>query len=136
MVKSVCDCYIEHGSSIYLSALDISKAYDSVNYFGLFSCLIKAQLPRTAELLMICWFSKLSGVVKWGIYFSLPLDIHVQSGCRKRGPWSLWLLNLIINDLFGWLESSGNGCYFRCIYIEYIMFADDIMLMSASVFKL
>ena len=115
VVKSVCDYYIEHGSSIYLSALDISKAYDSVNHFGLFSGLIKARLPRTIVSLMICWYSKLSGVVKWRIYFSVPLDI--QSGCRQGGPWSPWLFSLMINDLFEWLESSGNGCYFRGIYV-------------------
>ena len=134
VVKFICDYCIEHGSSIYLSALDISKAYDSVNHFGLFSCSIKARLPRTVVFLIFCWYSKLSGIVKWGIYFSVPLDI--QSGCRQRGPWSPWLYNLMINDLFEWLESSGNGCYFRGVYVGYIMYADDIMLMSTSIIKL
>ena len=58
---------------------ETSNAYDSVNHFGLFSCLIKARLPRSIVSLMIFWYSKLSGVVKWGIYFSVPLDI--RSGC-------------------------------------------------------
>ena len=69
VVKSVCDYYIEYGSSIYLSALDISKAYDSVNNFGLFSYLIKARLPRTIVLLVICWYSKLSGCEMGNIFF-------------------------------------------------------------------
>ena len=47
MVKPVCVYYIEHGCSICLSALDVTKAYDSVNHFGLHSCLVKARLPRT-----------------------------------------------------------------------------------------
>ena len=74
-MKSVCDYYTEHGSLIYLSALNISKVNDSMNHFGLFSCLIKAWLLRTIVSVMICWYSKLSGVVKWGIYFSIPLNM-------------------------------------------------------------
>ena len=42
----------------------------------------------------------------------------------------------MINNLFGWLESRGNGCYFKGIYVGCIMYADDIMLMSASIIKL
>ena len=40
------------------------------------------------------------------------------------------------NDLFGWLESCGNGCCFRGIYVGCIMCADDTILMSASIIKL
>ena len=59
VVKSIYNYYTEHDSSNYLSALDIFKVHDSVNHFGLFSCLIKARLSRTNVSLMICWYSKL-----------------------------------------------------------------------------
>ena len=45
MLQSTIDYYRDKGSSVYASALDISKAFDTVNHFKLYSTLIKSGVP-------------------------------------------------------------------------------------------
>ena len=55
-VCSVCEYFLNHDSSIYLSSLDISKAYDSINHNSLFVKLMKIKFPRSVrELLSYCY---------------------------------------------------------------------------------
>ena len=45
MLQSTIDYYRDKSSSVYASALDISKAFDTVNHFKLYSTLIKSGVP-------------------------------------------------------------------------------------------
>ena len=44
-LQSVVDFYTEHGSTVNLCLLDMSKAFDTVNHYGLYIQLIKKNLP-------------------------------------------------------------------------------------------
>ena len=46
------------GSTVYAAALDISKAFDCVNHYKLFTSLIKAGLPKWVNAILINWYSK------------------------------------------------------------------------------
>ena len=46
MMKELVRYYIEHGSCMYVTYLDASKAFDRVNHQKLFSKLIEAGAPR------------------------------------------------------------------------------------------
>jgi len=134
VVRSVCEYFLEHGSSIYLASLDISKAYDSINHYSLFIKLMKIKLPRSVIELLIYWYSKLECVVKWCCAMSSKFSI--KSGVRQGGPWSPWLFNVFINDLICILESKGMGCWIRGLFAGCVLYADDVMLMSASICKM
>ena len=45
-LRSTIDYFNANGSAVYVAALDISKAYDKVNHYKLFSSLISAGLPK------------------------------------------------------------------------------------------
>ena len=45
-LRSTIDYFNANGSTVYVAALDISKAYDKVNHYKLFSSLISAGLPK------------------------------------------------------------------------------------------
>ena len=64
VVKSIVNYFNEHGNSIYLASLDISKAYDSVNHCQLFLLLMKAGIDRCTICLMKCWYGKLYSIIK------------------------------------------------------------------------
>ena len=44
-VKSTVNYFIERGSCVYATALDLKKAFDSVNHFKLFSTMIDVGIP-------------------------------------------------------------------------------------------
>ena len=53
VVRSTIDYFVHRGSSVYAAALDVSKAYDSVNHRKLFSAIRDAGVP-TWVILMQC----------------------------------------------------------------------------------
>ena len=134
VLRSVVEYFNEYGSLVYVAALDISKAYDRLN-----QCLVILKLRKLCVnvdiILMFCyWFQHLCAVVSWeGVVSS---DFYVRSGVRQGGVCSPWLFNVYIDELITVLEESGNGCYMRGVFAGCIMYADDVLLVSASVVKL
>ena len=100
--------FVEHGSSVYISALDISKASDRVNYHLLLLKLIEANVPDDIALMCAYWFRHLVCVVVWEGVSSEPFNI--LSGVHQGGLCSCWFFNVCINDLIKDLEQSCYGC--------------------------
>ena len=44
-LRTVIDYFRERGSTVYASSLDVSKAFDNVNHYKLFTSLLKAGFP-------------------------------------------------------------------------------------------
>jgi hypothetical protein len=44
-LRQTVDYFTSRGSNVYLASLDASKAFDRVNHFKLYTCLINAGLP-------------------------------------------------------------------------------------------
>ena len=63
VLRSVTEYFVEHDSSVYISALDISKAYDRVNHRLLLLKLIEANVPDDIVLMCAYWFRNLVDVV-------------------------------------------------------------------------
>ena len=59
MLQSTIDYYRDKGSSVYASVLDISKAFDTLNHFKLYSTLIKSGVPVWIIDVIMNWYSKL-----------------------------------------------------------------------------
>ena len=134
VVRSACENFLNHGSSIYLASLDISKAYDSINHYSLFVNLMKIKFPRSVIELLIYCYSNLKSVVKWEAVLSS--NFCIKSGVRQGGLWSPWFFNLVVNDLICKFEKSNLGCWISSLFVGSVLYTDDIMLMNASVWKL
>ena len=62
---SVVDYFVSNGSTVNLFSLDVSKAFDRLNHYALFSKLIDRFIPVNIILLLANWYSCCVGVVNW-----------------------------------------------------------------------
>ncbi len=133
-VECIINYFNSRGSPVYMSALDASKAFDRVNHYSLFISLMNIRIPLPYLRIIIYWHLHLKGLVRWNGSFSCMFEI--KSGIRQGGINSPGFFNIFINDLICKLRTSGYGCYISDIFCGCILFADDIILMSASLHKL
>ena len=90
--------------------------------------------PEVFIRIIINWYSKLSVRVKWDEYLSSSL--LVTSGVRQGGLLSPLLFNCYVNDILVTLRQGECGCRLNSVYTGCIMYADDLILISASVLEL
>jgi len=134
VLNQIVKYFSVHGSSVYLASLDASKAFDRVNHVKLFKMLIQRGLPANVVRIMIDWYGKTCSVVKWNNILSR--EVCVRSGIRQGGILSPVFFNIYMDSIISSLRASGLGCYFKGVYLGCIVYADDILLISASVVQL
>ena len=114
-MTTVSDYFNEKGSNVYIAGLDVSKALDSVNHYGIFVKLINVNIPLYVLNTLINWYGKLSANVRRaGV---LSQQFGMRSGIREGSIISSVIFDLYINDLVSLLKSEGYGCYLRNIYV-------------------
>ncbi len=108
-------------SSTFLCFLDASKAFDSINHAKLFEKLIKRGTPGYLVRILIFWYSHQTKMVRWGNVMSDPFT--VSNGVRQGG------INVYMDDLSNELNVCNIVCVSGNIIINYLMYADDLVLL-------
>ena len=121
----------DKNSNIHVCALDITKAFDRLNHFSLFQCLLERGLPTQLVALFFCWYKNMLACVKWEGRKSEFFD--VLSGCPQGSVLGPKFCSIIMDKLLLDLEHSGLGCCIVRCYAGSLAYADDIILMSSSV---
>ncbi len=134
LLRRVIQHFNDKSSNVYIASLDASKAFDRVNHYKLFSKLIKQGFPKQFISIIVNWYSRLNIRVKW--VNSLSTTLHVLSGVRQGGVLSGLLFNLYVNDILTTLREKDLGCHLGNMFVGAIMYADDLILLSASVVDL
>ena len=52
MLSTVIDYFNDRGSNVYVAGLDVAKAFDRVNHYGIFIKLMNVQVPLSKEHLI------------------------------------------------------------------------------------
>jgi len=131
LLRQTVDYFTNHGSNVYLASLDASKAFDRVNHVKLYTILNNSKVPKVFIRIIINWYSKLLVNVKWNNVYS---DIFpILSGVRQGGILSPLLFNYYVNIIIARLRVSDCGCRLHDYYVGCIMYADDLILISASI---
>ena len=107
-----------------ICSIDISKAFDKTNHYGVLLKLLKRHTPSHLVDLLQFWLSNCWTCIKWNNCFSDYFCI--EFGVRQGSVLSPILFAIYLDDFFN--ITSTNHCI--------IMYADDILILAPSVTEL
>jgi len=134
VLTQVVDYFISQGSNVYLASLDATKAFDRIHHIKLFNILLELNFPGGIVNLLFNWYCKTYTMVRWNN--NLSRVIHVCSSIRQGGILSPFLFNIYFNSIITALKASDLGCHIDGMFVGWIAYADDVILLSASVVHL
>ena len=135
MVIETIQYYLERNAqSVYLVLLDASKAFDRVSYDRLFNVLLEINMcPRIVRLLYYMYRHQ-QYYVKWN--YERSNLFNVSNGVKQGSVISPLLFRIYIDELFSKLEYLGLGCHVGVTYAGAFGYADDIALISPTIYGL
>lgn len=131
-VRNVIDFYVNNNSTVNISCIDVSKAFDKMSHSCLFFKLLEKSVPTCLIFLLRNWYSKLSSIVCHENVFSS--EFKNKCGVRQGGVLSPILFSVYVDNV---LKSLSNlGCTMNGISYGSIMYADDLLLAAPSIREL
>ena len=110
--------------------MDLSKAFDLVEWLSLFKLLKEKKISPILLRLLLFVYSHQYCDVKWNSCFSERFA--VSNGVRQGAVSSPLLFSVYIDGLIVLLRKSGLGCRIDSFYYGVLGYADDLLLLSAS----
>ena len=133
-LKEVINYYFDHNTTVFACFVDFSKAFDRVEHCRLFQKLIRRGIPLFIIRILSYWYSFQCLAVRWGNCISISYT--VSNGVRQGGILSPFLFNCYTDEMSCLLTNSNIGCHIEDFCVNHLMYADDLVLLSASVIGL
>jgi len=91
-LQQATNYFVQRGSTVYMSALDASKAFDRVNHSKVFDKLVAQNMTNCILRVLVNWYGKLQSVVRWNCVFSSSFTVTCD--VRQGGVLSPFLFNI------------------------------------------
>ena len=101
------DYYKKRNTTVFVTFLDASKAFDRVNYWMLFSKLVDKYVPLFIVKLLVFWYTKQEMKVRWGN--TISSSFKVGKGVKQGGILSPVLFNIYMDKLSIALNDTAIG---------------------------
>ncbi len=124
----------DSNTSLFISSLDASKAFDVVNHDLLLDRLLLAGHSPGFVAVLRGWYTGLTNRVKWKGLLGEPAPVN--RGVRQGGILSTSLYKAYINPLLEELENSGLGLQIGPVHLGNPTCADDVLLIANAKWKL
>jgi hypothetical protein len=128
--NSTVNYFRDKHSNVFLSALDVTKAFDRINHFSLLSCLLERGFPVQLVNVFFQWYRNMHACVSWGGNASGFFD--VKSSCPEGSILEPKFFNLVVDGLLARLADSNLGCRVNSCFAGALAYADDLVLLSGS----
>ena len=110
--------------------IDISKAFDKINYDILISKILKTSLPK--QIVYMLEFMFKNTYVNTSINKVASEPWRVENGTRQGGINSPILFSFYINDTINAISNMNVGCSLGGIRTNIICYADDVCLLAPT----
>ena len=130
VLKSTIDYYRKRGSHVFISLLDLSKAFDCVNHNLLFERLVRLELPCNLTCFLAYWYSSQLINVRWKT--TVSDCFHMRNGTRQGSILSPYLFSVYMRDISRSVINCGIGCHIGSKPCNILMYADDIVILAPS----
>ena len=127
---TVIEHYNRNGTTVYGCAMDLSKAFDLVEWVSLFKLLKEKGISSIFLRILLCVYRNQTCDVKWNSSYSYRFS--VTNGVRQGAVSSPLLFSIYIDGLISLLRNSGLGCRVDTFFYGVLGYADDLLLLSAS----
>uniref|UniRef100_A0A8C6LZR9 Reverse transcriptase domain-containing protein n=1 Tax=Nothobranchius furzeri TaxID=105023 RepID=A0A8C6LZR9_NOTFU len=117
-------------SSVLLSFIDASKAFDCVNTLKMFVKMQQRGVPRYILRILVYWYANQDMQVRWGSRFSAPFG--ATNGVKQGVVLSPVLFNFYMDELSQQLNNCRTGCMIGSTLVNRLMYADDLVILSPS----
>ena len=105
-----------------------------MHHLKLFNVLSDRKISFFIIKVIVNWYSKMFASVRWNGAFSNMLPI--KSGVLQGSILSSSLFNLYVDVIIVALSKAGYDCFVRKMYMGCIVYADNIILLSAFIVAL
>ena len=129
-LKEFIDYYKQRGTTIFVTFLDTSKAFDKIDFWLLFQKLITKDFPVFIIKILAYWYCHQEMHVRCGS--TSTSSCHVSNGVMQGGILSPMLFNVYMDQLSIRLNRSGIGGDIGGHLINHLCYADDLCLISLS----
>jgi hypothetical protein len=130
VLKKTINDFCDKGSYVFALFVDLSKAFDTVNFWKLFAELESNGVAGNVVNVLAYAYSNEELRVSW--QGNLSESFSRSSGTRQGSPLSPFLFSVYINSVLKKLAECDAGCRIRSKTVNHIAYADDIVLLSPS----
>ena len=122
--------YKQWNTTIFVTFLDASKAFDRIDHWLLFKKLIDKHVPLFIIRLLVCWYSTQKMHIRWEN--TVTTSFLISNGVKQGGIISPILLNLYMDQLSEKLNASNIGGDIGGKLVNHLCYADNICLIGLS----
>ena len=130
VLKKTVDYYRCNGSHVFVTLLDVSKAFDCINHNILFKKMVSCDFPCNLTQFLAYWYQHQMVNVRWNM--SVSASFRMQNGTRQGSILSPFLFAVYVSSVNRTISGSGIGCFIGNIACNVLMYADDIVILSPS----
>ena len=130
VLKETINKYISEGSRVHCAMVDLTKAFDKVNYSILIRKLKCSKLP--SNITNILNFMFLNTLVRTNFRGFRCDEWYQGNGVRQGGVLSAILFNFYISSVISSISDLPVGCAIDVTKTNILSYADDIALLAPS----